>query len=441
MQSKDLRLPHPLGLRRVVVTGFGLVTPLGVGVEHTWRNLLAGRSGIRTIEHFDPAHISCKVAGMVPRGVARDGGFEPTEWVPAKELRRIDPFIIYALAAAAEAIEDARLPTGDGELKDRTGVMVGSGIGGLLGIEAAARDYLGGVDKRLSPFSVTSRLINLAAGQIGIKYGFCGPTHAAVTACASGAHAIGDAARLIALDDADVMIAGGTEAAACEIGMASFAAARALSTGFNDTPSRASRPWDAERDGFVMGEGSGIVVLEAYEHALARGARIHAEVVGYGLSGDAHHIAAPAPDGAGAVRAMSAALRRAGLQPYDIDYVNAHATSTPIGDLAEIAALKSVFGSHLAEGMPVSSTKGSTGHLLGAAGSVEAVFAMLAMRDQIVPPTLNLDHPAPECEGVDLVPHRSKPRAVRYAMSNSFGFGGTNAVLIFGPPPAARQAR
>ncbi len=441
MQSEDFRLPHPLGLRRVVVTGLGLVTPLGVGVEHTWRNLLSGRSGIRTIDRFDTTNISCKVAGMVPEGKARDGGFDATEWVQAKDLRKMDPFIVYALAAAAEALQDAKLPAEDGALKDRAGVMVGSGIGGLLGIEAAARDYLGGVDKRLSPFSVTSRLANLAAGQIGIKYGFRGPTHATSTACASGSHAIGDAARLIALDDADVMIAGGAEAAACEIGMASFAAARALSTGFNDTPARASRPWDVQRDGFVMGEGSGIVVLEEYGHALARGARIHAEVLGYGLSGDAYHIAAPPPDGAGAARALSAALRRARLQPYDIDYVNAHATATPSGDLAEIAALKSVFGSHLYEGLSVSSTKGATGHLLGAAGSVEAVFAMLAIRDQIVPPTLNLDHPAPECERVDLVPGRAKPRAVRYAMSNSFGFGGTNAVLIFGPPPVVGSPR
>jgi 3-oxoacyl-[acyl-carrier-protein] synthase II len=438
MQCEDFRLPHPLGLRRVVVTGFGLVTPLGVGVEHTWAKLLAGHTGIRAIDHFDPSNISCKVSGKIPKGTARDGGFDATEWVQVKDLRKIDPFIVYAIAAAAEAVADAKLPVDDEALKERAGVMVGSGIGGLLGIESAARDYLGGVDKRLSPFSVTSRLINLAAGQIGIKYGFRGPTHATATACAAGAHAIGDAARLIALDDADVMIAGGAEAAACEIGMASFAAARALSTGFNDTPARASRPWDVQRDGFVMGEGSGIVVLEEYGHALARGARIHAEVIGYGLSGDAHHIAAPPLDGNGGARAISAALRHARLKPYEIDYVNAHATSTPIGDLAEIAALKKVFGPHLYEGMSVSSTKGSTGHLLGAAGSIEAVFTMLAMRDQIVPPTLNLDQPAPECEHVDLVPGQAKPRAVRYAMSNSFGFGGTNAVLIFGPPPVVR---
>jgi 3-oxoacyl-[acyl-carrier-protein] synthase II len=437
MNSRASGLPYPLGLRRVVVTGLGVVTPLGVGVEHTWRNLLAGRCGITTIDRFDTSHLLCKIAGLVPIGHARDGGYDATEWVETKELKKMDPFIVYAIAAATEAIRDAQWCPADRELQNRTGVMVGAGIGGLPGIEAGSRQLERAPTKRLSPFFIPSNLINLAAGQIAIQYGFRGPTHATVTACASGAHAIGDAARLIALDDADVMIAGGTEAAVCEIGIAGFAAARALSTGFNDTPARASRPWDAGRDGFVMGEGSGMVVLEEYGHALGRGARIYAEVVGYGMSGDAYHIVAPPDDGDGAARAMLAALKRARLEPDAVDYINAHATSTPAGDLAEIAALKRVFGEHLFGGVSVSSTKASTGHLLGAAGSVEAVFALLAIRDQTAPPTINLDTASPECDGIDLVANRCKQRPVRYALSNSFGFGGTNAALIFGPPPVA----
>lgn len=436
MNPNTPQLPHPLGLRRVVVTGLGLVTPLGVGVEHSWRNLLAGRSGITTIDRFDTSNLPCKIAGLIPAGNARDGGFDATEWVEAKEVKKMDPFIVYAIAAATEALDDAQWHPDDRALQNRTGVMVGAGIGGLPGIEAGSRQIERAPGKRLSPFFIPSNLINLAAGQISIKYGFRGPTHATVTACASGAHAIGDAARLIALDDADVMIAGGAEAAVCEVGIAGFAAAKALSTGFNDTPERASRPWDADRDGFVMGEGSGMVVLEEYEHALARGARIYAEVIGYGMSGDAYHIVAPPDDGDGAARAMLAALKRARIEPDAIDYINAHSTSTPAGDLAEIAALKRVFGEHLFGGASVSATKASTGHLLGAAGSVEAVFALLALRDQVAPPTINLDRPAPECDGLDLVPNRSKPRPVRYTLSNSFGFGGTNAALIFGPPPA-----
>ncbi|MCA8049550.1 beta-ketoacyl-ACP synthase II [Burkholderia arboris] len=436
MNANTPQLPHPLGLRRVVVTGLGLVTPLGVGVEHTWRNLLDGRSGITAIDRFDTSHLPCKIAGVIPAGSARDGGFDATEWVEAREVKKMDPFIVYAIAAATEAIDDAQWHPADRELQNRTGVMVGAGIGGLPGIEAGSRQLERTPGKRLSPFFIPSNLINLAAGQISIKYGFRGPTHATVTACASGAHAIGDAARLIALDDADVMIAGGAEAAVCEVGIAGFAAAKALSTGFNDTPERASRPWDADRDGFVMGEGSGMVVLEEYGHALARGARIYAEVIGYGMSGDAYHIVAPPDDGDGAARAMLAALKRARIEPDAIDYINAHSTSTPAGDLAEIAALKRVFGEHLFGGASVSATKASTGHLLGAAGSVEAVFALLALRDQVAPPTINLERVAPECDGLDLVPNRSKSRPVRYALSNSFGFGGTNAALIFGPPPA-----
>jgi 3-oxoacyl-[acyl-carrier-protein] synthase II len=435
MNSKTSGLPYPLGLRRVVVTGLGLVTPLGVGVAHTWRNLLAGLSGVTGIDRFDTSHLPCKIAGLVPKGNAQGGGFNATEWVETKELKKMDRFIIYAMAAATEAIRDAGWHPAGRDLQNRTGVMVGAGIGGLPGIEAGSRQLEHAPGRRLSPFFIPSNLINLAAGHIAIANGFRGPTHATVTACASGAHAIGDAARLIALDDADVMIAGGAEAAVCEIGIAGFAAAKALSTGFNDEPGRASRPWDTARDGFVMGEGSGMVVLVDYGHALARGAQIYAEVVGYGMSGDAYHIVAPPNDGDGAARAMQVALKRARLEPDAIDYINAHATSTPTGDLAEIAALKRVFGEHLFGGVSVASTKASTGHLLGAAGSVEAVFSLLAIRDQTVPPTINLDNTAPECDGIDLIANRAKSRQVRYALSNSFGFGGTNAALIFGPPP------
>ncbi|KVD87380.1 beta-ketoacyl-[acyl-carrier-protein] synthase II [Burkholderia sp. ABCPW 14] len=422
-------------MRRVVVTGLGLVTPLGIGVAHSWRNLLMGASGIRQIDRFDTTHLASKIAGQLPAGSKKQGGFDATEWIETKELKKMDLFIVYALAAAAEAIRNADwMPTSRDEL-ERTGVMVGAGIGGLPGIEAAARSLERTPGRKLSPFFIPSNLINLASGHIAIQNGYLGPTHAAVTACASGAHAIGDAARLIALDDADVMIAGGTEAAICELGIAGFAAARALSTGFNEQPPQASRPWDADRDGFVMSEGSGIVVLEEYEHARRRGATIYAEVIGYGMSGDAHHIVATPVDGDGAARAMAAALKRARINPDAIDYVNAHATSTPTGDLTEIAALKRVFGQHAFGGMSISATKSATGHMLGAAGSVEAILTILAMRDQIAPPTLNLVTPSPECEGMDLVPQYAKPRSIRYALSNSFGFGGTNAALVFGPPP------
>ncbi|MCE1244090.1 beta-ketoacyl-ACP synthase II [Oryzomicrobium sp.] len=425
-------LPHPLGLRRVVVTGLGLATPLGVGVTPTWTNLLAGKSGVRRVERFDTANLNSKIAGQLPEGKRADGGFDPTEWADAKELKKMDAFILYALAAAHEAIEDAAWRPDDVESRNRTGVMVGAGIGGLPAIEAAARTLERSSARRISPFFIPSSLINLAAGHIAINHGFRGPTHAAVTACASGAHAIGDAARMIALDDADVMVAGGTEGAICELGMAGFAAARALSTAFNDDPERASRPWDVARDGFVMGEGSGIVVLEDYDHARRRGAHIYAEVVGYGISGDAYHIVSPPEDGDGAARAMAAALRRAGIAPAAVDYLNAHSTSTHAGDLAEIAAILRVFGDHARSGgLSISSTKSSMGHLLGAAGSVEAILSVLALRDQIVPPTRNLETPSPECAGLDLVPGEAKRRRVDYALSNSFGFGGTNACLIF----------
>jgi len=436
MTTSSNGLPHPLGLRRVVVTGLGLVTPLGVGTSRTWDRLLSGASGIRVNDRFDTEHVACKIAGLLPVGTREDGGFDASEWVEPKELKKMDPFIAYAMAAAQEAIRDAGWTPSESEMLNRTGVMVGSGIGGLPGIEAAAR-ALERKPGRLSPFFIPSSLINLAAGHIAIRYGFRGPAHASVTACASGAHAIGDAARLIALDDADVMVAGGAEAAICELGVGGFCAARALSTHFNDEPARASRPWDASRDGFVMGEGSGIVVLEEYEHARRRGVPIYAEVIGYGMSGDAHHIVAPSEDGEGAARAMEAALKRARLDASVIDYVNAHSTSTSTGDLAEITALKRVFGAHVYGGVSISSTKSSMGHLLGAAGSVEAILSILAIRDQIVPPTLNLDVPAKECDGIDLVPGKAKRRRVRYALSNSFGFGGTNAALVFGPPPGA----
>ncbi|MFK2892243.1 beta-ketoacyl-ACP synthase II [Dyella flagellata] len=428
-------LPHPLGFRRVVATGFGLVTPLGVGVEHCWKNLLSGASGVRPIDRFDTRHLASKIAGQLPRGSKEQGGFDAAEWIEAKDLKKMDAFIVYALAAAVQAVDDANWASISQAERDRTGVMVGSGIGGLPGIEAAARSLERSPGRKLSPFFIPSNLINLAAGHIAIRYGFRGPTHAAVTACASGAHAIGDAARLIALDDADVMIAGGTEATICELGVAGFVAARALSTNFNDQPAQASRPWDSDRDGFVMGEGSGMVVLEEYEHARQRGATIYAEVIGYGMSGDAHHIVATPEDGDGAARAIAAALKRARIAPDAIDYINAHATSTPTGDLTEVAALKRVFAEHAFGGVSISSTKSATGHLLGAAGSVEAILTMLALRDQVAPPTLNLVSPSAECEGMDLVPLQAKSRRIGYALSNSFGFGGTNAALVFGPSP------
>ncbi|WP_420565989.1 beta-ketoacyl-ACP synthase II [Thalassobaculum sp.] len=417
-------------MRRVVITGLGMVSPLGCGVKTNWDRLMAGKSGIRAIDSFDVSDLPAKIAGMVPEGTKADGGFDPSEWVEPKEQRKIDRFILFGMVAAQQAVEDSGwLPT-EVEDQERTGVMIGSGIGGLTTIAEAAVLLQERGPRRISPFFIPSALINLVSGQVSIKYGFKGPNHSAVTACATGAHAIGDAARLIALDDADVMVAGGAEAAICRLGVAGFAAARALSTGYNDSPEEASRPWDEGRDGFIMGEGAGVVVLEEYEHAKKRGATIYAEVIGYGLSGDAHHITAPADDGDGGFRAMKAALKRAQMSPDDIDYINAHGTSTPLGDAIEFGAVKRLFG-NAAANVSMSSTKSAIGHLLGAAGAVEAIYSVLAIRDQAVPPTLNLHNPSEGIDGMDLVPNQPRERQVRTALSNSFGFGGTNAALIF----------
>lgn len=416
-------------MRRVVVTGMGMVTPLACGVEETWERLIAGESGIRAIQSFDVSDLPAKIAGQVPRGETAEGKWNPDDWVDPREQRRIDPFIGYGIAAAMQAVEDSGWKPEDEESRERTGVLIGSGIGGLEAIYESSLLLHERGPRRISPFFIPSALINLASGHVSIRYGFKGPNHSVVTACATGAHAIGDAARMIALDDADVMVAGGAEAAICRLGIAGFAAARALSTHFNDMPEKASRPWDRNRDGFVMGEGAGVVVLEEYEHAKARGAKIYAELVGYGMSGDAHHITAPPEDGNGGFRAMRMALRRARMNPEDIDYINAHGTSTPLGDEIELGAVKRLFGDH-AYKLSMSSTKSAIGHLLGAAGSVEAIFSILAVQRGVVPPTLNLDEPSEGCD-IDLVPHQAKERPVRAALSNSFGFGGTNASLIF----------
>ncbi|MGF1659363.1 MAG: beta-ketoacyl-ACP synthase II [Rubrimonas sp.] len=419
-------------MRRVAITGLGAITPLGCGVEATWARLLEGRSGAGTIRHFDAAHLACRIACEIPLGDGSDATFDPDAWVPAKDRRKLDRFIVYALVAAQQAIEDAGWSPGsdDAEALERTGVMIGSGIGGIETIAETALTLRDKGPRRVSPFFIPAALINLCSGQVSIKYGFRGPNHAVVTACSTGAHAIGDAARLIALGDADVMVAGGAEAPVCEISVAGFAACKALSTAYNDAPEKASRPWDAERDGFVMGEGAGVVVLEEMEHAKARGAKIYAEVLGYGLSGDAHHITSPAPDGDGGYRAMQAALKRAGLGASDVDYVNAHGTSTPVGDEIELGAVTRLLGTH-AKDVTMSSTKSSVGHLLGAAGAVEAIFCALALRDQIAPPTLNLDAPSVVSE-IDLAPHKPVTRRIEVALSNSFGFGGTNASLVLG---------
>mgnify|MGYP001810616247 CR=1 FL=1 len=414
-------------MRRVVVTGLGLVTPLGNGVATNWERLLASRSGIRRIDRFEVSDLPAQIAGMVPRGTD-PGDLDLDAVVPAKDRRRMDDFIVYGLAAATEAVADSGWVPEDDESRERTGVMIGSGIGGLPNITDGAGTLDRSGPRRISPFFIPAALINLVSGHVSIRYGFKGPNHAVVTACATGAHAIGDAARLIQFDDADVMVAGGAEAAVCRLGIAGFAAAKALCTSYNDRPTEASRPWDRDRDGFVMGEGAGVVVLEELEHAKKRGAKIYGEVVGYGLSGDAYHITAPAEDGNGAIRAMKAALKRAGLSPEAIDYVNAHGTAT-MGDTIEMGAVKRVFGEH-AYRISMSSTKSSIGHLLGAAGAVEAIYSLLAIRDQVVPPTLNLDNPADGCD-IDLVPHTAKERKVKVALSNSFGFGGTNASLVF----------
>ena len=416
-------------MRRVVVTGLGLVTPLGSGVEHVWKRLTNAESGIRGIQNFDVSDLPSKIAGQVPLGETSEGHFNADDYLAARDQRKLDRFIIFGVAAAQQAIEDAGWIPEDDENRWRTGVMIGSGIGGLETIYDGSITVHERGPRRLSPFFIPAALINLISGQVSIRYGFKGPNHSVVTACSTGAHAIGDAARLIMLDDADVMIAGGAEAAVCRLGIAGFSASRALSTNFNDTPERGSRPWDEDRDGFVMGEGAGVLVLEELEHAKARDATIYAEVVGYGLSGDAHHITAPPEDGNGGYRAMQAALRRAELDPSDIDYINAHGTSTPLGDEIEVGAVQRLFGD-AAKALTMSSTKSAIGHLLGAAGAVESIFSILAIRDNVAPPTLNLDNPSPACEGIDLTPHQAKERPIRRALSNSFGFGGTNASLI-----------
>ena len=420
-------------MRRVVVTGIGLCTPLGIDAENNWRRLLAGESGLGAIQSFDVSDLPAKIAGQVPRGDTASHRFNADDWVPPKDQRKMDMFIVYAICAAVQAVEDSGWKPEDEESRERTGVMIGSGIGGLEDIYDASVLLNERGPRRVTPFFIPSALINLASGHVSIRYGFTGPNHAVVTACSTGAHALGDATRLIQLEDADVMVCGGTEAAICRLGLAGFAASRALSTNFNDEPKRASRPWDKDRDGFVMGEGAGIVVLEDYEHANKRGAKIYAEVVGYGMSGDAYHVTAPAEDGNGGYRSMRNALKRAGLAVDQIDYINAHGTSTPLGDEIELGAVKRLFGDH-AYKLSMSSTKSAIGHLLGAAGSVEAIFSIPAIRDGIVPPTLNLDNPSPGCD-IDLVPHTAKERKIRYALSNSFGFGGTNASLIFAAPP------
>ncbi|HEY6979335.1 beta-ketoacyl-ACP synthase II [Reyranella sp.] len=416
-------------MRRVVVTGMGMVTPLGDGVETNWRRLLAAESGIRAIQAFDTSDLATKIAGEVPVGDKANGHFNADLYMSPKDQRKVDKFIVFAMAAAKQAVEDSGWKPQDDEGRNRTGVMIGGGIGGLQTIYETSIVLKERGPRRVSPFFIPSALINLASGQVSIEFGFRGPNHSVVTACATGAHAIGDAARLIQWEDADVMVAGGAEAAICRLGIAGFNACKALSTDFNDTPAAASRPWDKRRDGFVMGEGAGCVILEEYEHARKRGARIYGEILGYGLSGDAYHITAPSEDGDGAQRAMKAALKRARLNTDQVDYVNAHGTST-MADVIELGAVKKTFGAD-AYKISMSSTKSATGHLLGAAGAIEAIYALKSVIDQVVPPTLNLDEPDEGCD-IDLVPKQAKQRSVRYALSNSFGFGGTNACLIVG---------
>jgi len=415
-------------LRRVVITGLGLVTPLGCGVEASWSRLLEGKSGARRVEEFPVDDIASQIACFVPRGPTSDGKFNADDWMEPKEQRKVDDFIVFAMGAADLALRDAAWKADTPEKQERTGVLIGSGIGGLSGIAETSLLLRDKGPRRVSPFFIPGRLINLASGYVSIKHGLKGPNHAVVTACSTGAHAIGDAARLVALGDADVMLAGGTESPICRIAMAGFAACKALSTRFNDQPTKASRPYDKDRDGFVIGEGAGVVVLETLEHARARGARIYAEVIGYGMSGDAFHITAPAENGDGAYRCMRAALARAGIAPSDIQYVNAHGTSTPIGDELELGAVERLFGNAAGE-ISMSSTKSAIGHLLGAAGAVEAIFSVLAIRDNISPPTLNLDNPS-VATVIDLVPHRARRRSIDTVLSNSFGFGGTNASLV-----------
>ena len=417
-------------MRRVVITGIGMVTPLGQGVDVNWKNLLAGKSGISRIQSFDVSDISCQIAGLIPEkndinGLNLDNFIEP------KEQRKIDRFIQLGIVAAIEAVDDSNWEPKTVSHQERTGVMIGSGIGGLQTIVETTELMNERGPRRISPFFIPSALINLISGQVSIKFGFKGPNHSVVTACSTGAHAIGDAARIIAVDDADVMIAGGAEAAVCRLGVAGFAAARALCTKYNDSPEIASRPWDIGRDGFIMGEGAGVVVLEEYEHALKRGAKIYCEIKGYGMSGDAHHITAPASDGDGGFRSMKNALKRANLEPADIGYINAHGTSTPLGDMIEAGAVMRLFDDCL-NSLSMSSTKSATGHLLGAAGAIEAIYSALAVRDNMLPPTLNLNEKEEGLENLDLVPIKSRKKKIKNAMSNSFGFGGTNASLIIG---------
>ena len=420
-------------MRRVVVTGMGIACPLGLGVERVWQRLINSESGISAIQSFDTKDLPCKVAGQVPPGVRADGGLDIGEWIPVKDQKKMDRFIHLGMVAASEAVEDSGWLPDNEDDRCATGVMIGSGIGGLQTIFEASIQVHEGRARRLSPFFIPSALINLASGHVSIKYGFKGPNHSAVTACATGVHAIGDASRLIMWGDADVMVAGGTEAAVCELGIAGFCASRALSTAFNDNPPAASRPWDKDRDGFVMGEGSGVLVLEEYEHAKRRGAKIYAEVAGYGMSGDAFHITAPAEGHDGAVRSMRAAMRNGHVTPDQIQYVNAHGTSTPLGDDLELEAVEHVFGD-AAKGLAMSSTKSATGHLLGAAGAVEAVFSILAVRDGVAPPTLNLEHPSRDTV-IDRVANTAQQRKLDLVLSNSFGFGGTNASVIFRAAP------
>lgn len=415
-------------MRRVVITGLGMVTPLGCGVEATWANIIAGKSGAGRVERVEVDDLAARIACQVPRGDGSDGTYNPDDWLEPKEQRKVDDFITYAVCAATQALNDANWHPKTYEEQATSGVLIGSGIGGIGGIYEASITLKERGPRRVSPFFIPGRLINLAGGYVSIMHALKGPNHAVVTACSTGAHAIGDAARLVAFGDAEVMVAGGTESPINRISIAGFAACRALSTGFNDDPTRASRPYDRDRDGFVMGEGAGCVVVESLEHAQARGAKIHAEIIGYGLSGDAYHITAPSEDGDGAFRCMSAAMKRAGITASDIDYINAHGTSTPLGDEIELGAVQRLVG-NAAAGISMSSTKSMTGHLLGAAGAVEAIFSTLAIRDQIAPPTINLDNPSVETP-IDLVPHVSRRRKIETVLSNSFGFGGTNATLI-----------
>ncbi|MGP8123314.1 MAG: beta-ketoacyl-ACP synthase II [Xanthobacteraceae bacterium] len=415
-------------MRRVVVTGLGMVSPLGCGVEASWKRILGSESGARKIDTFEVSDLASQIACSVPRGDGSNGTFNPDQWMEPKDQRKVDDFIVFAMGAARQALDDAGWRPTTEQDRCATGTLIGSGIGGLTGIAEASITLKERGPRKLSPFFIPGRLINLASGFVSIEHGLKGPNHSVVTACSTGAHAIGDAGRLIALGDADVMVAGGTESPISRISMAGFCALRALSTGFNATPEKASRPYDRDRDGFVMGEGAGIVVLEEYEHAKARGAKIYAEIIGYGMSGDAHHITAPSADGDGAYRCMAAALKRAGLAPADLDYINAHGTSTPLGDEIELAAAQRLLG-NAASKVSMSSTKSSTGHLLGAAGAVEAIFCILAMRDSVAPPTINLDNPSVET-AIDLVPHKPRAREINVALSNSFGFGGTNASLV-----------